>query len=105
MEGFKTSDHAQVLACLTDDVVWDMPGVFHLVGKVAFDHEIENPAFVGRPAIEVTRMIESDDIVVAEGTVVAGRRDGGTLNAVFCDLFEMEGGKIRRLVSYVMEVK
>ena len=32
MEGFRRSDHAMILSCLTDDVVWDMPGAFHLVG-------------------------------------------------------------------------
>jgi hypothetical protein len=27
------------------------------------------------------------------------------LNAVFCDVFEMQDAKIRRLVSYLMDVK
>lgn len=104
MEAFGRSDHAGVLACLTDDVEWVMPGFFHLHGKAAFDGEIENDAFTGRPAITVTRLVEEDDVVVAEGRVRAARRDGGTLDAVFCDVFEMEGAKIRRLVSYLMEV-
>ena len=42
MEGFRRSDHAQILSCLTDDVEWEIPGVFHLIGKDAFDREIEN---------------------------------------------------------------
>lgn len=105
MDGFNKSDHAQVLSCLTDDVVWDMPGFFHLTGKAAFDKEIENPNFVGRLAIVVTRLVEEGDVVVAEGTVRAGKRAGGELNAVFCDVFEMKGGRIRRLVSYLMEAK
>ena len=37
MEGFRRSDHEMILSCLTDDVVWDLPGAFHLEGKVAFD--------------------------------------------------------------------
>jgi hypothetical protein len=37
MDGFRKSDHELVLSCLTDDVVWEMPGFFHLVGKEAFD--------------------------------------------------------------------
>ena len=105
MNGFRRSDHAMILACLTDDVVWDMPGFFHLEGKHAFDGEIENPAFVGSPTITVSRVIEEDDVVVAEGTVQAARRDGGMLDAVFCDVFEMKGGKVARLVSYLMETK
>jgi uncharacterized protein len=105
MDGFRKSDHGQVLSCLTDDVEWEMPGAFHLVGKQAFDQEIENEAFVGSPAITVTRMTEENDVVVAEGSVRTERKTGGFLSAVFCDVFVMRGGKIRRLISYFMEVK
>ena len=94
-----------VLSCLTDDIVWDMPGMFHLVGKKAFDREIENPAFTGRPVIEISRVTEEDDIVVAEGTVRAQKSSGDFLNAAFCDVFEMRDGKIQRLISYLVEVE
>ena len=73
-------------------------------GREAFDKEIEHEAFVGSPVIVVTRMVEEADVVFAEGTVRAQRRDGGTLNLMFCDAFEMQGGKIRKLTSYLMEV-
>jgi ketosteroid isomerase-like protein len=105
MNGFRTSDHALVLSCLTDDVEWEMPGAFHLSGKAAFDKEIENEAFVGRPAITVTRMTEENDVVVAEGSVRSQRAAGGFLDAVFCDVFVMRGAKIKRLTTYLAEVK
>ncbi len=105
MEGFRRSDHAMVLSCLTDDVEWLIPGMFHVKGKDAFDKEIDNEAFVGSPAITVSLLVEEDDVVVAEGTVQTRRRAGGDLNLVFCDVFTMQRGRIRRLVSYLMEVK
>ena len=105
MNAFNKSDHAEILSCLTDDVEWVMPGAFHLTGKLAFDKEIENDAFVGSPTIRVTRMTEEHDVVVAEGSVRSARRDGGLLNAVYCDVFEMQDAKIRCLTSYLMEVK
>lgn len=104
MDGFRKGDHDLVLSCLTDDVVWHMPGFFHLAGKEAFDKEIENDAFVGRPAIAITRVTEENDVVVAEGAVRSQRRDGGILNAVFCDVFIMRHGKIAQLTSYLMEI-
>jgi ketosteroid isomerase-like protein len=103
MEAFRHTDHDAILACLTDDVEWIMPGVYHHEGKAAFDKEIENDAFTGKPTITVTRMIEENDIVVAEGSVTAAFRNGGMLEAVFCDVFEMENGKIRKLISYLMQ--
>ena len=104
LDGFRRSDHQQILSCLTDDVEWDIPGAFHIVGKQAFDKEIENDAFTGHPDITVTRMIEEGDVVVAEGTVRTQKRLGGFLNLAFCDVFVLQDGQIRRLISYLMEV-
>jgi ketosteroid isomerase-like protein len=105
IDGFRKSDHELILSCLTDDVEWEMPGAFHLIGKEAFDKEIENDAFVGSPTITITRLTEENDVVVAEGSVRTQRKAGGFLNAVFCDVFVMERGKIRLLITYFVEVK
>ena len=102
MDGFIASDHEKILSCLTDDIIWEMPGMFHLNGKEAFDKEIENDNFVGSPTITIIRMIEEDNIVVAEGAVQCNRKDGGMLDAVFCDVFRMEDGKIKKLTSCLM---
>lgn len=50
-------------------------------------------------------MTEENDVVVAEGSVRAQRTTGGVLNAVFCDVFVMRGGKIAQLITYLMEVR
>jgi uncharacterized protein len=105
MDGFRASDHAAILSCLTDDVIWDMPGAFHLVGKDAFDKEIENEAFVGSPEITISRMTEEDDVVVAEGFVRTQRKNGEMLNARFCDVFVMRAGKICQVVTYFAETR
>lgn len=105
MDAFHRSNHAEVLACLTDDVEWDIPGMFHISGKDAFDREIENDAFEGSPDITTSRLTEENDVVVAEGTVRARKKGGEPLQLRFCDVFEMRGGKIRKLTSYLMEVR
>lgn len=105
IDGFNKLDHAQILSCLTDDVEWILPGVYHHKGKEAFDKEID-PARTGKPpVVAVTRMIEENDVVLAEGTVRAQRASGEVLNLVFGDVFEMRDGKIKKLISYLMEVK
>jgi ketosteroid isomerase-like protein len=105
IDGFNRLDHAQILDCVTEDVVWDLPGAFHLVGKAAFEKEIENPGFKGRPVITLTRMIEEHDVVSAEGTVRTQKVSGEFVNLAFCDIFVMRQGKISHLISYLMEVK
>ena len=104
MEAFGRSDHAAVLECLTDDVEWLIPGAFHVRGKEAFDNEIENGACIGPPAITVSRLFEDGDVVIAEGSVHSQKREGGRLNLVFCDVFELRDAKICRLTSYLMEM-
>ncbi len=102
IEGFIASDHAKILSCLTDDIQWYMPGIFSLTGKEAFDKEIENDLFEGSPTIQIIRMTEENNVVAAEGAVQAKIKAGGILDALFCDVFEMENGKIKRLTTYQM---
>ena len=78
---------------------------FHLFGKTAFDKEIENGAFVGSPTITITRMIEENDVVVAEGRVRVKRKGEGFLNAVFCDVFILTNARIKLLTTYLTEIK
>jgi len=105
IDGFNKSDHAHILSCLTDDIEWLMPGMFHLTGINAFDKEIENDAFTASPTVTITRMTEENDVVIAEGSVRVAWRTGGFLDAVFCDVFEMENARIRRLTTYQVNLK
>lgn len=102
LEGFRQDDHPMILSCLTDDVEWVVPGAFHLHGKDQFSREIVSEGFVPPPTIEITRMLEVSDVVVAEGFVGTRRVDGARSRLAMCDVFEMRAGKIRRLTSYLM---
>src|SRR5688572_28954083 len=84
IDGFNKSDHEKILSCLTDDVIWKMPGFFYLKGKKAFDGEIENPAFEGKPVVHITRMVEENNIVIAEGFVQGKKKGGELFKAAFC---------------------
>ncbi|HEX2778246.1 MAG TPA: nuclear transport factor 2 family protein [Gemmatimonadaceae bacterium] len=102
MAAYDATDRPAILAELADDVEWVVPGAFHLRGKREFEREIDNPAFVGRPAITLSRVIAEGDVVVAEGRVVTTRRDDGKqLTIAFCDVFEMRDGRIVKLTSYL----
>jgi uncharacterized protein len=103
IEGFRTGDHEKILGCLTDDVTWDMPPYFSLSGKAAFDDAIEHDATPGLPEIRLTRLVEEGDVVVAEGGVQAAMRDGGRIDALFCDVFHFRDDRICRLVTYQVD--
>jgi ketosteroid isomerase-like protein len=101
-EGFRRSDHALVLGCLTDDVIWDLPGFKHLEGKEAFDGEIENEAFEGSPSLDLDRLIEEGDAVVAIGTGKGRMKGGEAFRFAYCDVFTFRDELIRRVESYIV---
>lgn len=102
LQGFMALNHTQILDCLTEDISWEMPGFFSLQGKEAFNKEIENDLFEGSPCIYINRMVEENNVVIAEGTVKCKLRSGDMLDAMFCDVFQMNNGKIQQLTTYQM---
>jgi ketosteroid isomerase-like protein len=102
IDAFRRSDAESILACLTDDVVWTIPGAFDVRGKSDFAGHIVDEGFRPHPSITIVRLIEEDDVVVAEGKVRTERTDGTVLHLAFCDVFEMRNGKIARLISYLV---
>ena len=102
MSAFSKTDKPAILSLLTDDVIWEMPGFYRHEGIEAFEKEIHPPHADGPPDINVTRLVEEGNIVVAEGTVKAKMKGGQLIDAVFCDVFHFRGDKINQLTSYVM---
>jgi ketosteroid isomerase-like protein len=105
-EGFRRSDHGMVLAGLSDDVIWDLPGYKHLSGKQAFDDEIENEAFEGSPTLVIDRLVEEGDTVVAIGNGTGTRRGGAVHHFAFCTVFTFAAhDKIQRVESYIVPLE
>jgi ketosteroid isomerase-like protein len=102
LDGFRKSDHAQILSCLTDDIEWTVFGAFHLTGKQAYDAAIEGPGFTGPPRLSVVRMVEQDDVVMAEllGKV---RTDTGDVRRLsMAEAFVMRDGLIAERRAWVI---
>lgn len=100
--GFRTSDHARVLATLADDVEWVIQGHRTTRGKSEFDGEIENPAFSGSPELDVQRVVEDGPVVVTTGEGHGVSVDHGPFRFAFNDLFTFRDGLIARVDSYVV---
>lgn len=102
MDGFRSSDHALILGCLTDDVVWQIHGVRTTRGKAEFDGEIENPAFEGSPQLTVDRTLEAGNVVVVTGEGEGEHREAGRFRFAYNDLFTFRDGLISQVDSYVV---
>lgn len=104
MNAFNELNHEKILSCLTEDVIWEIHGHRKLQGKENFDKEIENEGFEGKPEITLNRMTEENNVVIAEGTVLAKPKNQVPILLAFCDVFEFENGKIKKLISYLTPI-
>ena len=103
LDGFRANDHAAILACLTDDIEWTVFGAFHLTGKDAYDKAIDGaPDFLDPPELEVVRMVEQDDVVMAELTGRVRRAAGGVQHLSMAEVFVMRDGRIAERRAWVV---
>jgi ketosteroid isomerase-like protein len=100
IEGFRRSDHAMVLGCLADDVVWIIYGQTTITGKDAFDAAIENHAFIGSPELILHRLVEEGDTVVATGSGRMTPHQGDPISLVFAEVFTFDGDVVGRLETF-----
>jgi ketosteroid isomerase-like protein len=90
-----------MLGLFTDDVErWEVGTDKRTHGKVEFENQVLPGPDVERLGIRIDKMIEEGDVVVAEGLAHIFKRDGETIVVQYCDIFEFEGEKVRRITAY-----
>ena len=100
IDGFRRTDHAQILSCLADDIAWVLYGHKTIHGKKAFAAEIENEAFEGHPTIYLERLIEEGDCVAVTGNGTATKKSGEKVNFAFSEVFSFTGDLVSRIDTY-----
>jgi uncharacterized protein len=104
-DGFRASDHEAILALLSDEVVWVIHGHGRTEGKEAFDREIENDAFEGRPKLTVERLIEEGDTIVAPHLGEGQLRGGDAFRFAGVTVFGFDRELISRVESYIVPLQ
>jgi uncharacterized protein len=102
LDGFRRTDHEQILDCLTDDIKWTVFGAFYLEGKDAYDAAIEGPGFAGSPDLQVVRMVEEGDTVMAELVGRVPQQDGSVQRLSMAEVFSMRDGLICERRAWVI---
>jgi ketosteroid isomerase-like protein len=100
-ECFAHQDWKAMLDLFTDDVErWEVGAVKRTHGKVEFEKEVLPGPEVVRLGMRVDRTIEEGNVVVADGLAQIFKKDGARIDVQFCDIFEFEGEKVRRITAY-----
>jgi ketosteroid isomerase-like protein len=107
IEKLEATDPSKLGPLLADDVEWvewadgvPASGAIRR-GKDAYIGNYGDDALRGK----ITRMIEEGNVVVAEGHVRVTKKDGSTFTVQYCDIYELQNGKIKRKSSYGALVK
>jgi ketosteroid isomerase-like protein len=104
---FAGTDRSKVAPLLADDVEWIEwgdgvpPTGVRTKGKAAFIQNFGSDEL----HCEISRLTEENNVVVAEGTVRVHKKEGRELRVQFCNIFELENGKITRKSSFGALVK
>lgn len=102
---FSRQDWPGMLSLLSEDVERQEVGSPERIrGKKAFEANMRPSPEILSMRGDVTRMTEEGNVVVAEGIVRMSKKDGRAVNIEFCDIFEFEDGKVRRLRSFAAVV-
>jgi ketosteroid isomerase-like protein len=102
LDGFRRNDHVQILSCLTDDIERTVFGAFQLTGKRDYDEAIEGPGFTGPPRLDVVRLVEQGDVVMAELTGEATRDTGEVMRMSMAEVVVLREGKIAERRAWVV---
>lgn len=97
-----TADRSTIGPLLADNIEWiewadGVPPTGAITqGKTAYlqnygDDELRT---------EITRLVEENNVVVAEGIVRVAKKDGRSFLVRFCNIFEIEHGRLRRKSSF-----
>ncbi|WP_313812846.1 nuclear transport factor 2 family protein [Glutamicibacter sp.] len=104
IDGFNKNDHAQILSCLTEDIVWTVYGHFRLQGKQAYDAAIENENFSGYPELHIVRMVEEGDTIMAEIHGRTHRAAGDEVRMVMGEVFVLREHLICERRAFVINL-
>jgi len=106
IDAFDKNDTELVLSHFTDDIQWTMVGDQTFSGK----NNIRD-FFATHPDMEMIsstkdHMVIDGDTVVVDGEVnCVDKSNGVSHNMYYCDIYELENGKVKKMTSYCVNKK
>lgn len=99
IDGFRCGDLAEILACLTDDVVWALHGDKTLTGKDAFAAEADGSG-APNPDLYLDRLVEEGDAVAVVGHGSVDLGSDTPVDFVYSEVFTFTDGLVSRLDTF-----
>jgi len=97
--GSKGTEYSRLLADDIELIEWadDVPPTgIRTRGKEAYVKNRGTREF----ETHISRMTEENNVVIAEGVARGAKKEGGHWRVQFVDIFELEHGKVKRLIAF-----
>lgn len=102
---FVRADIETVLKYCHEDLVWTMFGYPPMHGKEPLRRSNNMENLKQPPDFNMLELIVEGDNVVSRGNMTMELKDGKTEFCEFCDIYRLKDGKIKELLSYVVDIK
>jgi len=106
IEAFDENDVERILSHLSEDIVWNIVGNDTFTGKKSI-RDFFN-AYPDMKMLSSTKdhFVIDGDTAVVDGEVVCEHAVTGARQDMFyCDIYQLENGKVRKMTSYCIDKK
>jgi ketosteroid isomerase-like protein len=102
IDAFDSNDVDGILDLLTDDVEWHMLGDQVISGKDELKEYFSKNAGMKLLSSTKDHIIIEGDRAAVDGNVQCAGKNGETMDMYYCDVYELEKGKVKKIVSYTV---
>jgi ketosteroid isomerase-like protein len=103
-EAFSNNDMEAFISYCAEDVKWQM-NTTAITGKSSIREEMAKNPFDLPPVITVKDIIADESGAACTGIVKMQSTKGEVSDAMYCDVYKIENGKINELSSYIIYIK
>jgi ketosteroid isomerase-like protein len=105
VEAFDKSESEKILSYLTEDFQWHMLGDFVILGKENMSKFLKDHSDMVILACTKDHILVDGDRVAVDGEVQCTGKDKAVFDMYYCDIYELEKGKVNKMISYVVNKK
>lgn len=102
---FDASDTEAILGYMADDVSWEMMGDQTISGKDDMRKFLAGMSDMKMVSSTKKHIIVDGDAAAVHGDVQYKGKDGQLMDMYYCDVYELENGKVEKMTSYIVDKK
>lgn len=104
-ESFRANNPDIFVSLCAEDAVWNIIGDQRLEGKKAIADFMEPTRSADSMEMGIEETIQEGNKVASTGYMMMPTKEGNKSEMRFCDLYEFEAEKIKKITSYIVEIK